>query len=178
MSECKHIARPYAKAVFELAKEDKQLSEWSDLLENLSVISEDSYMADIVLSPSVSNEELSEIVIGILDDNLSQDKKNYIRVLAQYSRFLVSSEIYKLFDKMKQTEENTTEVVIESALEVSDEFTATIKRKLEVKFNGSIDIKVTKNPALIGGAIIRAGNLIIDGSVKNKIERLTQNLLA
>jgi F-type H+-transporting ATPase subunit delta len=105
-------------------------------------------------------------------------KKNYINLLILNDRLLASSEIFALFEEFKRIEENTTYVSIESADEVDDTFKQQVKDKLQQKFGGQIRIELKIDPDLIGGAVIRSNNFIIDGSVKGKIERLKQNLLA
>ncbi|MDC0535063.1 F0F1 ATP synthase subunit delta [Francisellaceae bacterium] len=177
MSECKHIARPYAKAVFEVAKESHSLQSWSDLLNNLSLISNDELVVDLVNSPSTSSNRLAEIIFDILSDT-SDLQKNYINLLILNDRLLASSEIFALFEEFKRIEENTTYVTIESADEVDDTFKQQVKDKLQQKFGGQISIELKLDPDLIGGAVIRSNNFIIDGSVKGKIERLKLNLLA
>ena len=177
MSECKHIARPYAKAVFEIAKESNALQSWLELLNNLSSISNNCSIVDLVNSPSTSNDKLSRLILDILSDTNIQ-QKNYINILIANDRLLASNEIYNLFEEFKRIEENTTYVTIESAEEVDNFFKQKIKDKLQKKFNGEVHIEVKIDTSLIGGAVIRTDSLIIDGSVKGKIERLKQNLLA
>ncbi len=117
------------------------------------------------------------MILDILSDTNIQ-QKNYINILIANDRLLASNEIYNLFEEFKRIEENTTYVTIESAEEVDNFFKQKIKDKLQKKFNGEVHIEVKIDTSLIGGAVIRTDSLIIDGSVKGKIERLKQNLLA
>lgn len=178
MSEHKHIARPYAKAVFDIAKDSNTLDGWLELLHNLVFISNDQSMVELINAPSTTNEQLSNLILSILGSDLSSEQTNYVKVLTVNERLLISKEIYGLYNALKLSYENIKQVTIESAFAVDDQFEASIRHKLEGKFGCKVEIANEINPDLLGGAIIRTDNLIIDGSIANKISRLKQNLLA
>ncbi|MCZ6761636.1 MAG: F0F1 ATP synthase subunit delta [Gammaproteobacteria bacterium] len=176
MAEKVTIARPYAKAVFALACEREKLAQWSEFLGNAASAVSDRRVADLLNSPRVTRAELADLIIelcGSQDDELAG---NVIRVLAQYRRLNVLPEIVTLFEALRAEYENSVDVSLISALPVSqaqqDKIAAALRKRLgrDVRLHCEID------ESLIGGAVIRAGDLVIDGSLSGRLARLATEL--
>lgn len=180
MEESKTIARPYAKAVFDIALANKQLSEWSAFLQACAHVVVNPEMASLISSPGVDTKALAkaiyELSIEIANSEENKNFLSFILVLAGNRRLSVVSEISNQFDSKKRTEENVVEVTITSATEISDESLSAIKQALKEKLNKSIEVIVEKNEELIGGATIRGGDHMIDGSVRSQLSSLNRFL--
>tara|TARA_R110002167_G_scaffold317762_2_gene523404 strand:- start:204 stop:740 length:537 start_codon:yes stop_codon:yes gene_type:complete len=178
MSEMSHIARPYAKAAFEFAKENKVVENWAKILKLLAFCAEDETVKKTISDPQVNGKELVDVFQVFLGEMGTDSTLNFLKCLAERDRFGVLVEISHAYEALKLSEENKMDVLITASSKLSAIFLESIKSKLEVRFKSSVSIQTKIDKNLIGGAIIEAGDLIIDGSVKNKIQRLESSLLA
>ena len=178
MADMNHIARPYARAVFELAKEKGTIEGWSSVLDQLASYSSDQAVAEIMADPQVSGSEIVDVFQTLLGASADDYTHNFLLCLAEYNRFVAIQDIAQIYEALKSALENKVDVTLTSAFEVSDKFLETIKSKLKKRFNSDIDIRCQVDEHIIGGAIIVAGDLVIDGSVKGKMQRLSNSLLA
>ena len=180
MEESKTIATPYAKAVFDIALSNKQLKEWSVCLQGCSHVVDNSEMKSLISSPGVDVKALAKVIyeLAIEIANINENKNflSFILVLAGNKRLAVVSEISKQFDAKKRTEEGVVEVTITSASDIGDESLSAIKQALKEKLNKSIEVIVEKDEQLIGGATIRVGDHMIDGSVRSQLSNLNRFL--
>ena len=180
MEESKTIARPYAKAVFDIALENKQLKEWSVFLQACSHVVNNPEMASLISSPGTDVKSLAksiyELAIEIANTRENKDFMNFTLVLAENSRLTVVSEISSQFDSKKRTEEEVVEVTITSATNISDKSLSLIKQALKEKLNKSIEVIIEKDEKLIGGATIKVGDHMIDGSVRSQLSNLNRFL--
>jgi F-type H+-transporting ATPase subunit delta len=172
MAEATTIARPYAQAVFELAQESKSLKDWSDSLQYAAAVVNDPQMAALVSDPKCAPEQVVELLLSVSAKNLKADSTNLIKVLAENGRLAVLPEISAGFEELKAEAEKTVHAVMTSATEVDkktqDKITASLKKRLGKEV--SLECKVDET--VVGGAIIRAGDLVIDGSVARQLDRL------
>jgi F-type H+-transporting ATPase subunit delta len=178
MTDMNHIARPYARAIFELAKEKDTIEDWSSVLDQLATYASDQAVAEIMADPQVSGAEIVNVFQTLLGELANDYTHNFLLCLAEHSRFVAIQDIAEIYEALKSALENKVDVTLTSAFEVSDEFLETIKSKLKKRFNSDIDIKCQIDESIIGGAIIVAGDLVIDGSVQGKMQRLSNSLLA
>ncbi len=116
MAEKATIARPYARAVFELARDSEALTDWSKMLVNVSLVSTDERVENLFGDPRVSTQQLADLVIGICGDGLNELGQNFIRVLSQYRRLDVLPEITALYELQKAEFENSVDVSVSSAV--------------------------------------------------------------
>ena len=137
MEESKTIARPYAKAVFDIALANKQLNEWSMFLQACSHVVSNPEMASLISSPGTDVKSLAksiyELAIEIANTRENKDFMNFTLVLAENSRLTVVSEIRSQFDSKKRTEEEVVEVTITSATNIGDKSLSLIKQALKEK---------------------------------------------
>jgi F-type H+-transporting ATPase subunit delta len=181
MEESKTIARPYAKAVFDIALANKQLNEWSKFLQACSQVVSNSEMANLISSPGADVKALAksiyELAIEIANTKENKSFLSFVVVLAGNARLRVVSEISNQFDSKKRIEEGVVEVTITSAIDIGDESLSKIKQALKEKLNKSIEVIVEKDEQLIGGATIRVGDHMIDGSVRSQLSNLNRFLI-
>jgi F-type H+-transporting ATPase subunit delta len=172
MAEKITIARPYAKALFELAREQGRLPEWGDMLNLAAVVASDERMAGLLDSPGISREQAAALLIDIGGDSLDADARNLIMTLAENRRLSLLPYIALLFEEQRAEAEGTVEVRLISAVPVDKAYQRKITAALKKRLKRKIALKCETDPTLLGGAIVRAGDLVIDGSVRSKLQRL------
>jgi len=176
MAEASTIARPYAQAVFELAEQTKKLGEWSEKLALLSEVAKNEQIAKLITNPNVLSEQIVELISSICADKLDQEGKNFVKALAENGRLSVISEIALIFDAMKAEAEKTVNAEVVSAYKLNAQQITKLSNALEKRLGNKVNLTSSVNKSIIGGAIIRAGDLIIDGSVTSQLDRLTSEL--
>lgn len=174
MQENITIARPYAEAALDTAKEESAMDTWSSMLEILSLIAKDKDMQMLISNPRVETSVIHEIVTEVCGDKVSnQSCKNFIQILIDAGRLEQAPEIQQLFELERAEQEGSAKVEVLSAfpLEQSqqDEIAAAMEKRLgkKVVINSEID------ESLIGGVVIRSGDSVIDASVKGRLTSLT-----
>ena len=178
MSENVTAARPYAKAIFELAKKGASFDAWSERLKFLSAIVADKSVASMLDQPNSTAAERASMIEKIAGDKLDSEGANAVKLLAENGRLGSMESIATLFDEYRAEDEGTLQATVISAMALDDNYRAKLASSLERKFNKKINIVNTIDESLIGGAIIRAGDVVIDGSVKGKLSQLGSNLSA
>lgn len=172
------IARPYAKAAFEIALAQDALEQWSDLLFTLASISLDDQVQTLIQHPDVSAERLADLFIDVAAKSIDEAGKNFIRVLAENKRLMVLPEIKATFELLKAEQEKSLNVSVISFSAMSDAQKNALVASLKERFSRDITISETIDESILGGAIIRAGDLVIDGSVKGKLDKLKTEIAA
>lgn len=170
------IARPYALAAFEYALDKHDLAEWQTMLQNAARISENKDMVWLLNDPEVSQTQITEIYEDILKNSLDDERKNFIHLLAEYGRLEALPEMAALFAKYRADYEKTITAEVVSAIPLSSahqqKFIDALTRRLKRK----VSLRCKVDESLIGGALIRAGDLVIDGSVRGKLNRLLESI--
>jgi len=177
MAEKSTIARPYAEAVFELAQANGQLQQWSDLLQAVALIAADADAQSVIGNTAVHKEQVAQLVIDVAGDLVSDQGANLIRLLAENRRLDVVAEIAEQFEALKAEAEKTVEAEIISAQEVSAEQRSLIAEKLKTRLGREVSLKCRVDESLMGGAIIKAGDMVIDGSVSAQLNKLSVELV-
>lgn len=174
MSEYTTAARPYAKAAFEVAKAESKAAEWSDALQMIEAVVSNESFAAVIDSPKLGASEKGDILVDICADKLSNTQQNFIKALAEHGRLVLMPEIVVLFEALKAEAESTIEATATSAYPLSDAQVKSMTDALKKKLGCDVKLTTAVDAALIGGVIIRAGDLVIDGSTQAKIGSLTQ----
>jgi F-type H+-transporting ATPase subunit delta len=175
MAEPSAIARPYARAVFELALEERNFDTWSKALGTLKALVEMPSIASLLDHPKVTRRELADLVIAAGKD-LGTEAKYLVQVLSQNRRLRLIANIAQMFEAMRAEEEKRTGVFVTSATELSEAQRKALAAALRKRLGREVELQLRVDPELIGGAIIRAGDLVIDGSVRSELSRLAQAL--
>ena len=172
MAELSSIARPYAQAVFELAKDSGQYGPWSEVLKFLAMVAADKDMVALFSNPRVSRQQAADIVIDLFGEAVGDEPKHLVRLLAQNRRLLALSAIAEQYEILRAEAERTIRAELETALSISDGEQHRIAEALKTRLGREVELVVTTNRELVGGAVIRAGDLVIDGSIRARLERL------
>lgn len=176
MSERVTLARPYAEAAFSLAQERKDLGKWSQTLRLLASIVADAQMQAVIGNPRVTRERVAGLAIDIAGSQFDKEAHNFIRLLAQNQRLQLAPEIGELFDALKAEVEKTVEAEVVSAVRLDDKQIQTIAAALKKRLGREVHVQTTIDASLVGGAVIRAGDLVIDGSVTERLRALETHL--
>ena len=176
MAELSIIARPYAQAVFELAKAGGDYAVWSDELGVLASISAHEDVMALFSNPRVSRQQVADALIDICRDGISNERRNLVRLLAQNRRLPALPAIAAQYEKLRADAERTIKAELETALPVSEEEQGRIAQALKDRLGREVELQVRMNPDLIGGAVIRAGDLVIDGSMRARLDKLATQL--
>jgi len=172
MSEQMSLARPYAKAIFELARDAGDYARWSDQLELLAMMAQDSSMVEVISNPDVSEQQLAELIIDVAGDQLDEQGRNLVKLLARNNRVTVVADINQQFLVLRDDAEQVIEAQLITASDVNDAQKKTIEAALSSRLGKQIKLEATVDESLIGGAIVRAGDWVVDGSVKAQLQDL------
>lgn len=178
MAELTTIARPYAKAAFEFALANNALAQWSGMLQLAAVIAADPGVQALLGNPRITVSQLAELFHDVGGASFDEHGKNFLSLLADNQRIGALTEIAGLFDAMKAEHEKSVDVRVTAAAELSPELKAKLAAKLEAKLARKVNLSYDINPSLLGGVIIRAGDMVIDGSVRGKLDELGDALRA
>jgi F-type H+-transporting ATPase subunit delta len=185
MADNNTIARPYAQAVFELARDSSSLTDWGTNLETAGELLADGQVAEFLGNPALNNERRLEFLTGLfgkagasLFGGDDKHGSNFLKLLLEYDRVAVLPEIAEHFEALKAEVENTVDVTVTSATPVSAEQQKAIAKALEARLGRSVNIETEIDEDLIGGAVIRAGDVVIDGSVRARLDGLTNVLVS
>jgi F-type H+-transporting ATPase subunit delta len=174
------IARPYAGAVFEYALAQKQLALWLDILSLLAEVVGQAEAASFIANPASIPAQQVALLQAICNKAGHKDSSvtNWITLLADNRRLMVLPEIKTLYEELKAEQEKTLVVDVTSFSAPSKAQQENLREKLSLRLQRSVVLNVHIDPALLGGAIIRAGDLVIDGSVRSQLNKLATNLAA
>jgi F-type H+-transporting ATPase subunit delta len=180
MAETITLARPYAKAVFEIASEHAALESWSKTLVLLAGLSRDRSVQVMLTDPQISSAVCAEVLIELAvkaGARLDQQARNFVKLLAEYHRLELLPEIAADYAALRAEAEGTVEVEVRAGIDLDAAEQARISEALNKKLGRNVKLNCVTDKSLIGGAIIRAGDLVIDGSVRDKLGRLAAAMI-
>ena len=176
MAEKRTIARPYAQAVFDLACKANALGRWSEMLALLAAIAADERMQGLIDNPRIDEQQLRDVFLGVAGDRLDKQGAALLELLIENRRLGYLPEIAALYEGYRAEAEKVVHAEVIAAFPVSDEQRDAIAAALKRRLGREVDIESRTDQSLIGGAIIRAGDMVIDGSVRGHLDRLAQAL--
>lgn len=176
MAERATIARPYAKAAFEYARGKGAFAAWSAGLGTAAAIAADARVARLVKNPTFTPAALSGLFADIAGERLDGTLRNFISVLAENRRLLLLPEIAAQFEVLRAAVENTVDAEVVSAVALDAAQSARFVEALGKRLKRQVRLHNTVDSSLLGGAIVRAGDLVIDGSLKSRLARLATDL--
>ncbi|MGE0080765.1 MAG: F0F1 ATP synthase subunit delta [Thiohalomonadaceae bacterium] len=177
MAEITTIARPYAQAVFKLASEQKALKRWSEMLGRAAAVAADPEMAKVIDNPRFSRSQVVDIILGVCGKGLDEYGQNMVRVLADNGRLNLLPEIAALYEIERAQAEGTIEAEVVTAMELTDGQKKDLAAALKKRLGREVSLNVKVDGSLLGGAIIRAGDMVIDGSAISRLEKLGAELM-
>ncbi|MCW8399100.1 F0F1 ATP synthase subunit delta [Legionella sp. PATHC038] len=180
MSDSTTIARPYAKAIFEYALGEKKLAEWSAHLRNLAQAVLTTEAEYFIANPATTVEQHMELLHTAISAKPNENKplSNLITLLATNKRLMLLPDIYALYEAHRAEQEKTLNVDVSSFSDLSSAQQQRLIESLSQRLQRKVSLKINIDPSLLGGAIIRAGDLVIDGSVRGKLNKLNTELAA
>jgi F-type H+-transporting ATPase subunit delta len=178
MAEKTTIARPYAKAAFQEAQSDKGLGRWSETLRAAATAVRDPRVHELLGNPSVSGEDLAQFIMGVTGAPLDEHGQNFFRMLAENHRLGYLPEISTLFDEYKDEAESVIDVTVTSAAPIDAAQQQALAKALERKLKRTVRLHCDTDSTLIGGAVLRAGDTVIDGSLLSRLKRIAFELTA
>ncbi len=176
MSELSTLARPYAEAVFKTAIENKSVPKWSDMLEFLSLVMQDKEMTAVVINPKVNHEQLTQLLLDICQGQLSKEGVNFLKLLVQNDRLILAPQISGLYESFKAEYEGYVDVEVISAYALSKDEQKKFATMLEKKLDKKVHITSSIDKTLIGGFLAKAGDKVIDGSIRGQLQQLAKKL--
>jgi len=187
MADSNTIARPYAEALFELARAGGNLDGWSTSINVASDVMADGRVAKFLANPSLTDERRLDFLTGLFrkaggDSSVlagdDRQGRNFLKLLLEYRRIAVLPEIAEHFDALKAEVENTVDVTVTSATTLNEAQKQAIAEALKVRLGREVRLDAALDENLIGGAIIRAGDIVIDGSLRSRLQSLSNALVA
>ena len=176
MAEITTIARPYAHAAFEFAQEQNALSEWSDSLAFVAAVVMNESMAELIQNPRLKWGELVQVIIDVCADRIDDEGRNFLRLMAKNRRLFAIPAIAVEFERLRAEAEMSIEAELIAAMPVDDVTLQKISKALQGKLNRKVKLTCRIDDSLMGGAVIRAGDLVIDGSVRGQLDKLATAL--
>lgn len=176
MAELSTVARPYAKAAFVHAQEQGQLAAWSAQLALVSALMQDAELAAYLARPSMTVTQQVDAVLAVSGEQLSPEVRNFVAYVAQNKRLPALPEIATIFEQLKADAERSAEVEVISAFDMTEAQQMLLAVRLTKKLGRQVSIVARTDSSLIGGVIVRTGDLVIDASVRGKLAKLSATL--
>tara|TARA_B100000989_G_scaffold297619_1_gene283957 strand:+ start:89331 stop:89888 length:558 start_codon:yes stop_codon:yes gene_type:complete len=170
------VARPYAKALFELAVERQKVSDWSTLLQLAAAIAQDARVIELLKNPRVDDDAIADLIVDICELQHDETGESFIRLLASNKRLLYLPTIAQLYEVRRANYEQTLDVDVTAAAPLTEEQQQRLATSLEQRFQRKVALATAIDPNLLGGAVVRAGDTVFDGSARGKLLRLVNHL--
>ena len=175
MSEFTTVARPYAKAAFDFAVEHQSIDRWQNMLAFTAEVASDKQVSGI-LSGAQAPETVSSAFIALCGDQLDENGQNLIKVMAGYKRLKALPAVLEQFIQLRDAYEAIAEVDVTSANELSEEQLNKISAAMEKRLSRKVKLNCKIDKSVIAGVVIQAGDMVIDGSVRGRLDRLADDL--
>jgi F-type H+-transporting ATPase subunit delta len=176
MAEVTTLARPYAQALFSLAKETQTLDEWSSTLGFFGRVVQDETFKSVVNAPDFKLSDIEGLLLSICSDQVSKEAGNFIQLLVRNGRLSVLEDVALQYEALKAQDENMVNAVIQSAFDLNDAQIDAIAEVLSKKLEKKISPSVTTNPSLLGGVTVHVGDRVWDASVRGRLQQMAVNL--
>jgi len=181
MEELRTIARPYAAAAFDIANNTETLSEWSVFLKKSSELLDQEDIKTIIKTPGLNKSTISEVFFELCTAETDSDESkqlfsNFLNVLSENKRLNTLKMVSNQFEQKKQQAEQTSEVFLTSAAKLPEDDVEQIKQALSKKLGKNIKLNSSVDETLIGGAVVKIGDHMIDGSIRTQLIKMTRFL--
>lgn len=170
------LARPYAKAAFEFASAAGRIDAWSGMLSLAAVAVDVPQVAELLKNPRLTSEKKVQTLVQLFGSDIDEAFRNFVSTLGDNDRLDVLPTIRELFEELKAEAEKTLDVEVQTAFELTPAQLQTLAAALSKRLDRTVNPQQVVNPALIGGVVIRAGDVVVDGSVRGKLSQLAESL--
>jgi F-type H+-transporting ATPase subunit delta len=171
------LARPYARAAFELADKSTTVEHWSHALALAAEVAGDAKAAALIGNPRMDAERLLGLFGDVLGDAMDAPVRGFLNVLMHYRRLPLLPEIAVQFETLRRASEDRIKVRVTSAVELDDGQREKLAARLKLRFGSDVDMETDVDADLLGGVIVRAGDKIIDASLRGRLEQLGRSLV-
>ena len=178
MAETSTVARPYAKAAFEYARDHKALEAWSDMLVKLGQVVAERDAQKLIASPKIAIDRKVDMVIEVADISVDDAGRRFLEALGDKGRLSALGAIAEQFERLRADHEKRIDVTVVTAYALDDKQQNKLAGALKKRLNREISITTQVDPKLLGGVVLRAGDTVIDGSVRGRLNRLSEALIA
>ena len=175
MSELTTVARPYAKAAFDFAIEANAVDTWLSMLAFAAEVSENETMTSY-LSGGASVDQATDLFLKVCEDQLNGNAQNLIKVMAENQRLLVLPQVFTQFSELKAEYEQEIAVDVKSAVKLKAADKKAISAALEKRLARKVKLNCVVDANVVSGLLIKAGDMVIDGSVRGKLNRLATTM--
>lgn len=176
MSELTTAARPYARAAYDVAKTSGEQEKWTQMLTFMVAVAYEPTMRALLDSPALSQQQATELFVSVCEQQIDEHGKNFIKLLIENDRITLLPEIVALYQHYRADAEGTIDAEVISASEMSESQLSMIAVALKKRLGKVVRLTLSIDETLIGGAIIRAGDMVIDGSIRGRLNKLTTAL--
>lgn len=174
MAELRTLARPYAKAAFQHALNSGRLAEWSTQLSTMSALTAEAPVAALIDSHKLTASQLAEQFVGLLGDAAGEDISNFVVLLAEKKRLSLLPQVAELFAEFKAAHDNTVDVAIYTAFPLTDQSQTQLVGALARSLQREVKAEAIVDKDLLGGVLIKAGDVVIDGSLRGRLAKLSE----
>ncbi len=174
MAELSTLARPYARAAFEYAKDKGTLDQWAEQLATAAAVAGQERVSALLDNPALTGDKQAQALNDICGDDTSTEVKNFVRILAANKRIALLPEIHQQFALFKANLEKSVDVEVISAFDLDEATTGRLAEVLRGKLERDVKVSTATDKSLLGGVLIRAGDMVIDGSVRGRLNKLAE----
>jgi F-type H+-transporting ATPase subunit delta len=174
MAELSTIARPYARAAFEFANAKGALAQWSVMFATLATVATQQQVSQQLAAPALTAEQQAKLLLDLCGDAVDAAAANFVRTLAANKRLPLLAPIREQFEQLKAQQEKTVDVEIASAFELDAAMQEKLATALKSKLSRDVKLHASVDPSLVGGVVIRAGDTVIDSSVRGRLAKLAE----
>ena len=172
MAEKRTLARPYAKAIFEIAEVTKTYEKWSQSLKLLALVVTNKEMVPMIRDKTVSSQVIAQLFLDVCQNYLDEPSRNLVTILALKKRMDILPEIASLFEEMCSDAENTVNVVLSTSIAIGEREKAEYEKMLGNRLSRTVQMHCEVDKQLLGGYLAKAGNYVIDGSLRGLLANL------
>lgn len=176
MAQLTTLARPYAKAVFDAAKDQNAVDQWDQALAFAGLVAADQEVANILANPGLSEQRKAELFADCFEEPLPEALRNFLLILAENKRLALLPEVATLFSLYRADLERTVKLAVNTAFELSADEQQKLIKALSEKLERKVELETAVDQSLIGGVVVRTGDLVIDASVRGKLARMAKAL--
>lgn len=176
MAELTTLARPYAKAAFQIAKSQEKLAEWSDLLSGAAQIAANKQIKQLLTNPGMAESKKAELILDCVEQKASEQVNNFFLILAENQRLALLPEIAALFNTYRADLERTVDIKVSAPFELTEEQQQKLAQALSTRLERKVSLETSLDKSLIGGVVVRTGDMVIDASVRGKLTKLAEAL--
>lgn len=176
MAELTTLARPYAKAVFDAAQDQNAVDQWDQALAFAAQVAADQEVKNILANPGLSEQRKAELFAECFEEPLPEALRNFLLILAENKRLALLPEVATLFSLYRADLERTVKLAVNTAFELSADEQQKLIKALSEKLERKVELETAVDQNLIGGVVVRTGDLVIDASVRGKLARMAKAL--